>query len=58
MKQKADIFDLFFVLGVCGVFYGLWLLSPWIAYAATGALLVIVSLAAVLLRRVPGGRRK
>ncbi|MDD5775515.1 MAG: hypothetical protein PHS64_06215 [Candidatus Omnitrophica bacterium] len=40
-KKAFDIRDVFFIFGLCLFGYGLWLLRPWLGFAAAGFMLML-----------------
>lgn len=46
-----NLFDFVLLTGICGLFYGLYMRNPWIAYVVVGSLLIILAIAGMMFSR-------
>lgn len=44
--------DVFLLVGIGLLWYGLWLYKPWVSYAVVGALVVVISLVSAIISNI------
>jgi len=47
--SKIDLSDICIVVGLCMLFYGLNILSPWIAYSAVGSIIFLIGISGYIM---------